>query len=72
MRTFDDAAGRRWDAVLGKASYGTLVVLFTPRDGGEPRTSILQSETALEAERELGALSDDDLRDRLAGSAPWH
>ncbi|MDQ3698115.1 MAG: hypothetical protein M3373_08840 [Gemmatimonadota bacterium] len=71
MRSFLDAAGRGWDAVLGKESYGTLVILFTARDGGQPRKAILAAETSLEATNELDALSDDEIRERLAGSVAW-
>jgi hypothetical protein len=71
VRTISDAAGRIWDAVLGKQSFGTLLVLFTPRQGGESRTSILQSESMLDAERELDGMSDDELLARLHDSVPW-
>lgn len=71
MRAFHDALGRRWQVVLGKESWGTLVLLFSPDDGGESRTSVLTAETMLAASAELDAMSDDDLRARLADSRPW-
>ena len=71
MRGFEDAGGARWDVTTGKESWGTLVLLFTPRAGGEPRKSVLTVETAYEAERALDGMSDDDLRARLAASVPW-
>ena len=71
MRGFTDNAGRRWQVVLGKESWGTLVLLFSPADGGDTRTSILAAETTMAANAELDALSDDDLRDRLRDSRPW-
>lgn len=71
MRGFTDDAGRQWQVMLGKESWGTLVLLFSPDDGGETRTSILDAETPFAANAELDALSDDDLRARLRDSRPW-
>ena len=71
MRSFVDDAGSRWEVILGKASWGTLVALFTPDGGGEARTSILSAETMFDAAAELDALTDDALRERLRDSRPW-
>ena len=71
MRGFTDDAGRPWQVVLGKESWGTLVLLFSPDGGGESRTSILTAETPFAANAKLDALSDDDLRARLRDSRPW-
>ena len=71
MRSFLDDAGRRWEVVLGKASWGTLVLIFTPIEGGDARTSVLAAETSFDANAELDALTDDALRERLRGSRPW-
>lgn len=71
MRAFTDDEGIRWDVVLGKESWGTLVLLFTPHAGGDARTSILAAETMLAANAELDALTDDQLRERLRDSRPW-
>jgi len=71
MRAFSDDTGRRWQVMLGKESWGTLVLLFSPADGGEMRTSVLSAETMLAANAELDAMSDDDLRARLRESRPW-
>ncbi len=71
MRGFVDDAGRAWQVVLGKESWGTLVLLFSPDDGGEARTSVLRAETAFAANAELDALTDAELRDRLRDSHPW-
>lgn len=71
MRAFIDAHGERWQVVLGKESWGTLVIVFSPDAGGESRTSVLSAETMLAASAELDALSDDDLRARLRDSRPW-
>jgi hypothetical protein len=76
VRSFLDEAGRRWEVVLGKASWGTLVLIFSPMDGtptagGDARTSVLAAETSFDANAELDALTDDALRDRLRDSQPW-
>jgi hypothetical protein len=71
MRAFVDEHGQRWQVVLGKESWGTLVLLFSPDAGGDARTSILSSETMRDASAELDAMTDDDLRARLRDSRPW-
>ena len=71
MRSFLDDAGATWQVTLGKESWGTLVLLFTPLAGGDARTSILAAETMFDATAELDALTDDDLRARLIDSCPW-
>jgi len=71
MRRFSAMDGALWDAVIGHESWGTFVVLFTPVAGGDARKITLAEETALAAETELGAKSEDELRLLLAESSPW-
>jgi len=71
MRILEDAEGRTWDVMVGRGSWGSLVLLFSLRGPNENRTVDLASETARQAERELAALTDDELRERLAASVPW-
>lgn len=71
MRSFVDARGVRWQVTVGKESWGTLVLVFSPDGPGDARTSILHAETTYDANVELDALTDDDLRARLAESRPW-
>jgi hypothetical protein len=71
VRSFLDDAGRRWEVVLGKASWGTLVLILSPMSGGDARTSVLAAETSFDANAELDALTDDALRERLRDSRPW-
>ena len=66
MREIIDAAGGRWDVAVGRASWGTQVLLFASRHGGETRSLVLAAETPMAAERELDALTDAELRERLA------
>ncbi len=71
MRTIIDANGLRWQVMIGKESWGTLVLLFSPADGSDARTSILSSETMLAANAELDTLSDQELLERLRDGRPW-
>jgi hypothetical protein len=71
MRRFSAKDGALWDAVIGHESWGTFVVLFTPVVGGDVRKVTLPEETALAAETELGAKSEEELRLLLAESSPW-
>jgi hypothetical protein len=71
VRSFTDDAGNRWQVMIGKESWGTLVLLFSPESGSETRKSVLQSETMFDASAELDALTDEALRARLRDSDPW-
>lgn len=71
MRTLTDDGGRTWDVTVGRESWGTLVLLFSPRDGSGARTSLMRAETAREAETALGEMDEAELRRRLAESKPW-
>jgi len=35
MRRFTDRSGKRWDIVVGRESWGTLVALFVPEKSAE-------------------------------------
>lgn len=71
MRSFTDAEGRAWDAMVGRESWGGSVLLFSPRAGRDVRVAPLAAETTREAEQELAELSEAELRERLAASRPW-
>ena len=71
MRSFAADSGAQWQVTVGKESWGTLVLLFTPMGTGDARTTILHAETMFQANVELDALTDDDLRARLNDSRPW-
>lgn len=71
MRRFSDDAGQTWEATVGRESWGTFVILFTGPTGAGPRTALLSAESMLDAEQELEALSEHELRARLAASQPW-
>ena len=71
MRAFRDQNGRRWEVVVGHESYGIQVLLFLPEGGGEVRKTVMVSGTRLEAYRELDALTEAELRERLIRSQSW-
>jgi hypothetical protein len=72
VRSFADGAGRRWSVSVGRESWGTQLLLFSPEDGAEPvRKAPLHAESPLEAARELDGLSEAALRSLLTGSEPW-
>lgn len=71
MRTITDNGGTRWDVTVGRESYGIQVLLFSPQSSGGVRKAALEAGTRLAAERELAALSEPDLLDRLDRSQPW-
>ncbi|HET8700713.1 MAG TPA: hypothetical protein VFL97_03495 [Nitrococcus sp.] len=71
MRAFHDRSGRRWEAVVGRESYGIQLLLFLPEGGGQARKTVMASTTRLEAYRELDAMSDTELCERLGHSQSW-
>jgi hypothetical protein len=72
LRNFEDELGRGWSVSVGRESWGSQLLLFSPRDGQEGvRKSALSAGTPLEAAQELEALSLDQLRSRLAQAEPW-
>lgn len=71
MRSFTDEQGRTWDAVPGRESWGTVVLLLSPREGSGARVAPLASDTVRDAEQELADMSEAALRERLAESRPW-
>ena len=71
MRSFEDAHGGIWDAAVERASYGAHFLIFAGRRTGELRRAMLGAATFDEAQRELAALSETDLRERLAAADAW-
>lgn len=70
MRDFADDQGRQWQAVRGSESYGVMVILFAPRDGGQVLKDFLDADTPLAADRELEGMDEGELRRRLGEAAP--
>lgn len=72
MRRFEDDSGRPWTVSVGRESWGTQLLLFSPASGGpEVRKVTLAAESALDAMRELETLSDGELRQKLRQAEPW-
>ena len=71
MRSFDDAQGNRWNAALLSASYGNVMLIFSPLYGDDTRQQPMPVEDMAEAEAQLAALDEGELRSLLAQSQPW-
>ncbi|MFT0533532.1 hypothetical protein ACMHYJ_12000 [Castellaniella hirudinis] len=71
MRIFTDAQGRQWDAALLDASYGNILLIFSARQGQDIRQQLLGADNLAQAENQLAACTDDDLRARLDQAQPW-
>lgn len=72
MRVFSDETGRLWEVAVGRASYGTQVLIFSRRGGHELRQVLMDANSPLDAESELSELADDELRSCLGRSEDWH
>lgn len=71
MRRFTDDAGTVWTAVLGRASYGEISLLFSRAGSIEVFSTPLETGTAAEGRDWLAELDEADLRARLAEARPW-
>ena len=71
MRTLTEPSGARWDVLIGRESWGTLLLLFSPREGGETRRAVLAAETPMAAEQELDGMSDERLLEMLGRATVW-
>ena len=71
MRRFTDSAGRTWEVVAGRESWGAFVALFVPtEDGVELRQAPLLASGFEQATAELDALDQAGLEELLARSVP--
>lgn len=68
MRRFRDAEGREWDVVLGRESWGGLLALFVPVDGGTVMQAVLRSAGYDEAQNELATIDEAALQQLLRGA----
>jgi len=68
MRRFVDSAGNRWDVVLGRESWGTLVLLFVPGDNGPVRQAYFPAKRYDSSATELDEMSDAGLQQLLDAS----
>lgn len=65
MRSIKDHTGATWDVVVGKESYGSMVLFFSRRGDDEVRRLSFEASSRLEAERMLRTLDAEALRSRL-------
>lgn len=72
MRTFHDESGRLWEVTVGRASYGTQVLIFSRRDSRDVRQTLMDANSPLDAQNEFNELGDEELRHRLMRSEEWH
>ncbi|MCZ2104567.1 MAG: hypothetical protein OZ923_13740 [Comamonadaceae bacterium] len=72
MRQFDDAQGATWQVAPLDASYGQMMLVFSPLSGGDIRQRPMAADTLPQAEEELAALADEALRELLRAADPWN
>ena len=71
MRTFADKHGERWQAALLDASYGNIVLVYSPVHGDTIRQQLLDVDNLSEGQARLDGLDDDTLRAMLADADIW-
>ncbi len=71
MRRFADQGGVEWTVALSAGSYGNITLMFCARGDTSVYWIALEATTAAEGESMLAALSDDELRARLADAEAW-
>ncbi|HET6586476.1 MAG TPA: hypothetical protein VFG67_01725 [Oleiagrimonas sp.] len=72
MRTFTDNQGKRWQAALLEASYGNIMLVFSPLQGDGIRQQLLGAENLAEGETQLAGLDDAGLLAMLNDAEPWN
>ena len=71
VRTFDDKDGTRWQAAVLDASYGVILLVFSPLHGDAIRRSQLQVVNLAEGLDWIAAADEDALRAQLGVADPW-
>jgi hypothetical protein len=71
MRVFADDDGAKWTAATVFGSYGEARLIFSRQEGDELRTLALAAENLREAERNLSALDEKELRTYLKEAEPY-
>jgi hypothetical protein len=66
----EDENGRVWDVAVAAASYGMHYLVFAARTHHDIRQTPMTASTLLNAERELAALTEEELRILLASAVP--
>ena len=69
MRRFQDPAGREWEVVVGRESWGTVVAIFVATGDPEPpREAMMEVSSADEGNRVLLTMSSEELHELLLAS----
>lgn len=71
VRTFDDRDGQRWQAAVLDASYGVILLVFSPLQGEGIRRSQLQVVNLAEGLDWIAAADELALQGQLDASDPW-
>ncbi|WEN14012.1 hypothetical protein PY254_12285 [Rhodanobacter sp. AS-Z3] len=71
MRSFDDTQGVSWQAAVLDASYGNMLLVFSPSGEGVVRQIAMSEENLRLAEQQLTDMDTSQLRTLLAESVPW-
>lgn len=71
MRSFEDSQGQTWQAALLDASYGVVLLIFSPMHAGELRRYAMPSENLAHAQSELAAMELEVLQQLLVDAEPW-
>lgn len=71
MRSFDDAAGRHWQAALMQASFGNVLVIFSRIGGDEVLAKSLDTADYEEAGRVLADAREERLCELLTIARPF-
>lgn len=70
MRTIEDGNGCLWDVAVAAASYGMHYLVFAARAQHDIRQTPMTASTLFDAERELAALTEQQLNTQLANATP--
>ncbi|HET9047769.1 MAG TPA: hypothetical protein VFN29_02225 [Chiayiivirga sp.] len=71
MRSFEDPHGQTWQAALLDASYGVVLLIFSPMHAGELRRYAMPSENLAQAQDALVAMEPEALHRLLAEAEVW-
>ena len=71
MRSFQDQVGGTWQVALLDASYGTILLVFSPLGGAELRQLPSPAQNLAEAMDALNGMDDEALRRALDDASPW-
>lgn len=70
MRRFLDRHGVEWEVWVGRESWGVMVALLVPSQGGGTRRAHLSAGSPEDAERQVESLDETGLNALLDASLP--